>query len=251
VPADADAVLIAGPTQGFIDVEIQALQNYLRRGGGIILAVKPNAKHHLDTFLSQIGVNLKNDYVATVLDTPMGRAVDPRFTRGSDFSSTNQITKPFGKSEFVIFHLPEALEKTKPPEGITVDEIVKTNDSAMAFADANFKAGGVKGPFTLAVEVSGKYPGGYKPFQMLVFGDSDFMNDQYLYQNLNRDLVLNSVAALVKEENLISISPKEVQATKMELTDVGFVLFVFGFLIPLPILLFVASGVVWFRRRHA
>jgi ABC-type uncharacterized transport system involved in gliding motility auxiliary subunit len=253
VPEDADVLIIPGPQQGFIDVEIKAIENYLKRGGSVILALKPKAPHRLDGLLAQFGIKLNNDVVATVLDTPMGRAVDPRFTRGSLFSSQSKITSPFGRSEFTVFHLPQSLKHETAPVSVTVDDLVRTNDSAMSFSDLTFQKGGVKGPFTLGVEIKGTWPGekDAKPFELVVFGDSDFLNDQYLYQNLNRDLLLNSVSALAKEENLISVTPKEIQATKMELTDTQFILFIFAFVIPLPVLLFVASGVLWFRRRHA
>jgi hypothetical protein len=201
--------------------------------------------------LNGLGIETQNDYIATVLNTPMGRAVDPRFTRGTDFSKSNKITSPFGKSEFTVFRLPQDLKTTKAPEGVALETLVKTNDSAMAFKDLDFKSEGAKGPFTLGVEATGVYPGGKGTFQLLVFGDSDFLSDQYLYQNLNRDLLLNSIASLAKEENLIAITPKEVGITKLELPDTQFVAFVLGFVIPLPLIMFGLSGWIWFRRRYA
>lgn len=254
VPADADVVMIVGPQQNFLEAEIKALEDYLKRGGSLILAVKPRAAHGLGSWLARLGVVPQNNFLVTSIQTPMGRALDPRFTRGSVFSTQNKITAPFGKSEFTVFHLPQALKKGTVPEGVSVDEFVKTNESAVAFDNLDFEKGGTNGPFTLGMDVKGVFPGSAnkdKPFELLVFGDSEFMNDQYFYQNLNRDLVLNSVSALAKEENLISITPKEVSATKLELTDTNFVLYVFAFIIPLPILIFGLSGALWFRRRYA
>lgn len=251
VPADADVLMVVGPMQGFLDVEIKALEDYLKRGGSLILAVKPRMRHGLNGFLAGLGIEPQGNYIATVLNTPMGRAIDPRFTRGTDFSRTNKITSPFGRSEFTVFRLPQDLKLVKAPEGVQLDPLVKTNDTSMGFQTLDFKSEGAKGPFTLGVEASGMYPGGSKPFQLLVFGDSDFLNDQYLYQNLNRDLLLNSVATLAKEENLVAITPKEVGITKFELPDTQFVMFILGFIVPLPLILFGLSGWMWFRRRYA
>lgn len=254
VPADADVVIIPGPQQNFLEVEIRAIEDYLKRGGSVILALKPKTPHGLNSWLARLGVVPEGNFLVTALQTPMGRAVDPRFTRGSVFSGQNKITAPFGKSEFTVFHLPQALKKGNPPNGVTIDEFVKTNDSALGFDNLDFEKGGSKGPFTLGMDVTGVFPGATdtsKTFQLLVFGDSEFMNDQYFYQNLNRDLVLNAVSALAKEENLISITPKEVTATKLELTDTKFLLYIFGFIIPLPLIVFGLSGVLWFRRRYA
>ena len=257
VPNDADVVMVIGPQQGFIDVEVKALEDYLARGGSLVLALRPGAKHGLDAMIGRFGVKLEGNYIATVLETPMGRAVDPRFTRGSEFAKENKITSPFGKSEFTVFRLPQSLLVTKSAvPGVTVSELVKTNQSSMGFRDMDFQggiSGATKGPFTLGVDITGTFPGSAsgKPFQLLVFGDSDFLNDQYLYQNLNRDLLLNSIAVLAKEENLVAVTPKEVGVTKLEMSDTQFVVFILGFAIPLPLLLFGASGVIWFRRRHA
>ena len=88
-------------------------------------------------------------------------------------------------------------------------------------------------------------------FSVIVAGDADFMSNQMLYQNLNRDLVLNSIAALAKEDNLISISPKEPQATQLILTETKFAVFLFAFIIPLPILLLGVGVSLYVRRRNA
>ncbi len=253
VPADADMLFIIGPRMNFLDVEVKAIEDYLRKGGNVILALSTGFKTGLEPILKKVGVTAQNNYIATILQTPMGIGVDPRFARGSVFSSTHQITKPFAGNQFMVFRLPTALNKSEPlPAGITAEELVKTSESAMAFTDTKFDKTGVKGPFTLALALKGKYDSNAtQDFNLLVFGDANFLNDQYLYQNLNRDLALNSVAFLSKDENLISISPKEVEMTQMNLSEMQFLLLIFGFIIPLPILFFVSGGVLWYRRRYS
>lgn len=254
VPKDADVLVIAGPKMNFLDVEVKALQEYLNRGGSVILALETGFKTGLEPLLKSIGITLKNNYIATVLQTPMGTAVDPRFARGSVFSTTSQITKPFGGNQFTVFRLPTALLKTKElPPGIAIDEVVKTTEAVMGFNDTKFDKEGEKGPYALALSVTGKLPGSdsKEEFRMLVTGDADFLNDQYLYQNLNRDLALNSISYLAKEENMISITPKEVETSELALTPTAFTLFIFGVVIPLPLLFFISSGVLWYRRRYS
>jgi ABC-type uncharacterized transport system involved in gliding motility auxiliary subunit len=253
VPTDADVLFIVGPKMNFLDVEIKGIDDYLKKGGSVVLALSSGLKTGLEPLLKKVGIIAKNNYIATILQTPMGTAVDPRFARGSVFSTTHQITKPFEGNQFTVFRLPTALGKVNPvPSGIAIDEIVKTNENAMGFNDTKFNKAGEKGPFTLGMAVKGKFDSSSTAdFNLLVFGDANFLNDQYLYQNLNRDLALNSVAFLSKEDNLISISPKEVQMTEMNMTDTQFTLFLFGFIIPLPILFFITSGALWYRRRYS
>ena len=254
IPDDADALFIVGPRMNFLDVEEKAIEEYLKKGGSVVLALASGFKTGLEPLLKKVGIQGKDNYVVSLLQTPFGTAVDPRFTRGSVFSTTHQITKPFGNNQFTVFRLPEALLKTTSEiAGLESEEIVKTNDEVMSFKDTKFDgSAGEKGAATLGISVHGKWTSdAAKEFNLLVFGDANFMNDQYLYQNLNRDLILNSVAFLVKEENLISITPKEIETTTMTMTETQFILFIFGFIIPLPLLLFTGSGWLWYRRRYS
>jgi ABC-type uncharacterized transport system involved in gliding motility auxiliary subunit len=259
IPADADMVFVANPVQGLLAPETKALEDYLRRGGNLVLSIEPKTKTGLDVILKNIGAKLADNYIASVIETPVGKGIDPRFARGSEFNRNNPIVKPFGKDQVTLFRLPSALESFEPkPDGITREDFIKTNGSVMGFADTKFDREGKAGPFVLASAFKGIYPVGpggkteeAKEFNLILIGDSDWMNDQYLYQALNRDLALNMTAYLSKEDNLISITPKEVGTTQMVLTPTAFTLLIFGFVIPLPVLIFVGSGVLWYRRRYS
>lgn len=251
IPKDADAVLVVAPKQAFIDVEINALEKYMQEGGNLLLALDPNVDHGLSSFLEKVGVKLANNYIITVMQTAFGRVADPSATPGTDFSGSNNITKVFGKNEFVLFKMPQAIGKGTVPAGITFEEIAKTGDNSVGYTDNKFEGEGQKGPFTLAAALKGKWPAGSKDFQMVVIGDGDFLDNQMLYRNLNRDLLLNSVVTLAKEENMVSITPKEVAATELTLTENKFYIFVFAFVIPLPLIMLFTSGFLWYRRRNA
>lgn len=254
IPTDAQAILILGPQNQFQDLEIKALENYLRGGGSIFLAIRPRARHGLDGLLKNLGLKASNSFVVTVMQTPVGRAVDPRRTRAGVFSPTSAITRPFSKSEFVSFQLPEAIlhDGSNPPAGITLDDVVKTGEGSVAFESTQFDKEAGQGPFPIAVSAKGKYPGAAdgKEFNMLVVGDSNFLSDAGLYNNLNRDLVLNSMAVLVKDENMVTISPKELTRTPFEMPSASFGMFIFFFIIPLPLIMYAASGALFFRRRY-
>jgi len=253
IPDDADVVMIVAPTQKFLPYEIEGLEEYLKRGGSLLIALKAKQSQGLDALLVKVGLEPMNNYVMNLVDTPMGKGVQQGQTLGTVFSSTNEITKIFGKSEATIFRNPMSFKRGKVPEGISIDDLVKAPENSMSFNNLDLKdESGPKGAFTLVAEAKGKFPGGIgKDFEMIVAGDADFLGNQLLMQSLNRDLVLNSVASLAKEENLISIAPREAQVTKMQMTDSNFYLFLFLFAIPVPILLLGTSVTLWMRRRHA
>lgn len=253
VPADADLVIVAGPQHEFLDHEKKALEKYIQRGGSLVVALKGQSKSGLSDWLSsKFGARVTSDYIAQVMDTPMGKAVNPQVTPVSQFSQTEAITKPFGRGDFVIMRLPGAVMREKLPEGVSFEDLARTDANAMGFADTNFKGAAKPGPFTVAAMLKGKFPAtAEKEFNLVVFGDVDFLSNQMLYKNLNRDLALNTVAFLAREENVISITPKEVDVTQMQITETQFYLFIFGFIIPLPLILLAISGTLWYRRRFA
>ncbi|MGZ3774763.1 MAG: GldG family protein [Pseudobdellovibrionaceae bacterium] len=254
IPQDADAIVIAGPIQGFQDFEISALENYLKAGGSLLLAIESQNSAGLEKLVNKLGVQLQNNYILNVVETTFGRGLNQGPTVATSFSATNKITKSFAHNEATLFRYPQSLKKTTAPAGVEVDEIVKTAPNAMAFESMQPRGEGPEGSYAIVDEVTGRWPGTdekAKSFSVIVAGDVDFMTNQMLYQNLNRDLVLNSIAALAKEENLISITPKEPQATKLLMTESKFTVFIFLFIIPLPLILLGTSIGLWIRRRNA
>jgi len=263
-PTDADMVVVAGPTQNFLDFEVKALDEYLEGGGNLLVALEETTAG-LGGLLSSVGVQAQENFVFNIINLgPGGQGgVDPRVTYANAFSQENEITKVF-RNEVTLFQRPMALQKSSTAApSLKIDEIVRTAPSSMAFKDLKMSAEGPRGPFTLAMAVKGSLTVAAtspeapseakkgKEFQLVVVGDADFLNNQLLMQNLNRDLALNTVAALGKEENLISITPKEIARTEFEPSQFKEAAFLFGFVIPLPVLMLISSLVLWFRRRHA
>ena len=51
VPEDADVVVLAGPTRPFLDVEHEALERYVQRGGALLVLLDPRANTDLSESL--------------------------------------------------------------------------------------------------------------------------------------------------------------------------------------------------------
>lgn len=259
-PADADIVVVAGPTQNFLEFEVKALQEYLSSGGNLLLALEGTTAG-LDGLLKSVGVEAQQNFVFNIVNLGGQGGVDPRVTFANEFSKDNEITKVFTRNEVTLFQRPMSLTLAKPaPASLALTELVKTPANSIGFKDLKMTGDGPRGPFTLATAIKGKMlanakegsaPVEGKEFQMLVFGDADFFNNQLLMQNLNRDLMLNSLASLSKEENLISITPKDLARTEISPSSFKQAAFFFGFIIPLPLLMLITSISLWFRRRHA
>ena len=155
-----------------------------------------------------------------------------------------------------VFRQPHAFILAPANERMHVDVLVKTPENSVALKnlDSSDYMGKPQG-YDLAVEIKGQYGSSEKEFTVIAFADTDFMSNILLYQNLNRDLALNSVASLAKEVDLIAVTPKEAQSTKLSLSPPEFAQFfkftVLGIFVPLPFVFMLISLVLWFKRRHA
>lgn len=247
VPVDADSVLIIGPKQPFADYEISTLEKYLKSGGNLMLALESGKTLGLEKILSQIGIQADNQFIKS---SYMNLGYIDGGTLGNIFSLNSSITKVFANEKDIVrFGWPMGFKVDKKLENIQIEAFVKTDKNATAFPTPEIKKGQFpQGPFLLALEVKGKYTGGDKDFQLIVFGDAEFLTNSMLYQNLNRDLALNATSQLAKEEGLISITPREMARTELMTTTAkmgGFYLFLFA----VPFFMLSSTLFFWIRRR--
>ena len=87
-------------------------------------------------------------------------------------------------------------------------------------------------------------------FKLLVFGDSDFLSNRYIYDGANRDLAINSFVSLAGEEELVSIRPKQPKGTKISLNRTQKMSLLLLYIV-LPLLFLIMALWLWFKRRNA
>lgn len=257
IPEDAQALAILGPTQSFQTSEVKALENYLEKGGALYLALEKGNTAGLEKLMGTLGIELEKFYVFNVYTTPMGQVVNAQSpTVAVNYSLTHPATKVFAANQMTVFSQPNAIKLTPPKADVQSEVLVMTPPNSVALKDLDSQDYmGEPKSFNLAVELKGKIGKSEKEFTVIAFSDVDFMSNLLLYQNLNRDLALNSIAALVKENDLIAISPKEPLATKILLSPPEMSQFmkfvIIGIFLPIPLVFMVLSIVLWYRRRHA
>lgn len=257
IPADTNVLVIAGPHQQVLAAEVKAIEDYLKNGGHLFLLLDEKTPMGLGGLLKSFGLELEPHYVYNVFNSPMGQVVNAQAaTVAVDYSTSNAITKLFTNSQMTLFRNPHSFKLIEHESTINQEVLVKTPQSSVALADVDSTDyTGTPKSFNLGVHVRGKLAGSAKEFSAVIFSDVDFLSNILLYQNLNRDLALNTVAALAQETDLISISAKEPQATKMLLSPPEFNQFfkftVVGLFLPLPIVFMILSIVLWYKRRHA
>ena len=266
LPENISALIIAGPQRPYLDKEIQWLKQYLKKGGRALIALDPDKNNNLTEFLKSFGVNYKAHYIMDRMSAFVGLG---RFSPlGIHFDTQHAVTKSFQQGTPSIFHLASDLEIMDNSDLFSVTSLIRTDVNALSVPNINTdQKQGKRSSHIIALLVEeraesnensekketnvAKKSDKKSPSMMLaVFGDSDFLSNDFINKGINRDIVMNIVSYLVDESDLVSIRPKRLKATQLVLKNsdkMGVILFAIVF----PIICFMCSFVIWFRRREA
>ncbi len=266
VPDEATMVVIAGPEKPLMPHEVEQLQDYLKRGGRVIAMFRPERPDRsidekaLGDMVSQWGVKVGNDII---VDQVVRLFAGPALGLNpivQDYG-THPITHNF--KQRTVFPMARSLTiEDKLTKGLTDTALAKTSDTSWAETDldtlfkqqkAQLTDKDTRGPIDVAVAVNGdltELGWGKGDARMVVFGSTEFVDNQYINNFFNRDFFVNSADWLAGEENAISIRPRSLRASRFRLTvDQFSVVFALSVLM-LPELLLIIGIAVWWERRN-
>jgi ABC-type uncharacterized transport system involved in gliding motility auxiliary subunit len=281
VPDDAAAVVLASPTKDLLPQARDAVEQYYRNGGKVLILVDPQTPPEVRAWLGP----------TFHVDAPGGLVLDPLSRLfGGDLAIPiatqypyNDITQNFNLA--TAFPVSTPLVPQPKAAGVTITPVVKSSDASyvkvnLESKNVRLEPGDIKGPVLLAVEVTpapsgpanppapptppgtppqvpgaaapgspaSKVPPGPKGSAVL-FGNSGFMRNAYLGAAGNRDLFTSAVAWLTQSGNLVSISPRTSPFDPFIISgNQGRYLF-FGSVIILPAALILLGSMVYVRRR--
>ncbi|HEY9616554.1 MAG TPA: Gldg family protein [Microcoleaceae cyanobacterium] len=132
-PQDADVIVVAGPQKPLLDPEVKALQDYLDRGGNLLLMLDPKTDPNLDTLLKPWGVSLDQRVVLDV--SGRGRLInlgpaEPLVTHYGD----HPITRDFGSTNGSYYPFARPIVTTAV-DGVTSTPLLYTNENSWAESD--------------------------------------------------------------------------------------------------------------------
>jgi ABC-type uncharacterized transport system involved in gliding motility auxiliary subunit len=84
--------------------------------------------------------------------------------------------------------------------------------------------------------------------RLVVFGTAAFADNKNINTLYNRDLFLNSVGWLSSQEELLSIRPRTVRASRVEFSEEQATAIFYLSVLVIPELLMIAGLAVWWRR---
>jgi gliding motility-associatede transport system auxiliary component len=260
VPADASALVIAGARYPLRADETTAIQDYLTKGGHVLLLVGAAPKSPaFNDLLKPWGVKVGDDEVIDLTNTIVGTSIPALATY-----ETHDITKDLRRVATAYPAARSVTPITPAPAGVTVSPLMKSSKDS--WAETNLKAtpkldsADTPGPVTLGVAVtkdlSGPAPAGEKAggkagkiVRLVVIGSGE-MAANNLTQALpgNAYLVAMAINWLAEEEALVNIPPKEEAPQNITLTDPQRrVISTTVYALPLAAMLL--GGIVWWKRR--
>lgn len=255
VPADAAAVVVAGPRKPLFGKELYLLENYLEKGQGrLLLMLDPGQGAELAPLLRKRGLALEENVVVDA---------DPlsQFMGGSYFMPVvakypeHAITKGFGYA--TMFPLARGIARVTPaPAGATVSLLAATSPDS--WGETRYEAESrteqitknpedKAGPIDIAAAV--EVAAGDGKSRLVVIGDSDFVLNKYYFFQANGNFFNNAVSWLAEEKDLVAIAPRVATPRTVSLTRSAGRLAFFYTLIILPLLVFAAGIGIWLFRR--
>jgi ABC-type uncharacterized transport system involved in gliding motility auxiliary subunit len=243
---------VAGPVKPFLEAEVDALRPYLADGGRLLLLVDPQTRPGLDALLEEWGIELHDDMIIDTMSRLFGGSyTTPILTDYPDSALA------MGASTPTFMPFARSIDQAKElPDGVTFRTLVQTNPQTWGETDAsNPKASfdpsrDYKGPLAVAALFEKTDDAGTAGAQILTVGDSEFADNRYFNLSGNGDLFQNMVSYLAKEEDLISIRPKDSQGSPLVLTRAQAASLFYGGVALAPLALTMAGLGIWWRRRN-
>ncbi len=275
IPDNAAAVVIAGPTRDLEESESEDLFTYLKGGGRALFLLDPDPPQSFKDLLARWGIKVNDGLIidrgSSVSDQPQ----TPLLHRSqyADAPIISSITTSLDENFFPgttgfdypgLYDLPGYQtsfdpENDVPPNGITFAPLASTTIQGCTTNDLDSGQCGETAGFgfllpALAVTADRPVDGEPDPNAprntgIVLFGDSDFTTNKYLYSRSNNDFFLNSVNWLTEDISLSSARPKPLIFRQLVLTqpELRFIRYSSWLLLPIGIALL--GGVAWWRRR--
>lgn len=271
VPADASAVIVAGPTRPLLEGELAALRRYVEGGGGLFVAIDPRAQTNLYALLEEWGVLMGDDVVVDRALAVFGQATTPI---AQEYDGSHPITAPL--REPALFPMVRSIELVEATAA-RFSVLAKTGEESWAERDLEgWRASGraeydeldVMGPVGIAVagsvRAAGIPPAAHNVHgsdetdaervaegRLVVFGDSDFASNETLDALRNKDLFVNSVNWLAGDLSQITVRPNVSRASSFQMSQDEFRRIQYLSLFVLPEAIAIFGVLTWWLRRKA
>ena len=263
VPNDATVIALIDQQAPLDQTEVDAIRDYLRNGGAMLIArdtldnegrIQANSDSLAQVLAEDWGIILRDDVIIEQSLAQAGQSFGLTFVGAEYGTSTitgNDISR-FG----TIFDLSRSIGLAPDVQGILHTELILTSNQAWGETDFDALTQGIAepnpgedadGPLTVAL--SAENPA--TEARLVVFGDTDFVNNSLIRQGGNGLLFSNALNWLADDEVTADLTPREtvdrqVIISQNQLGLLQIISLCFG-----PSLMAVIGLWVWLARRQS
>jgi ABC-type uncharacterized transport system involved in gliding motility auxiliary subunit len=254
VPKECTVLLIGGPARDYPQPLVDNIKTYVEGGGRAMILLNPPVPFQgmdfdenaaLVKVLEDWGVKLNKDVV--VDPNPMGQlmgfgALTPLI---GNYETHAIVREMRGTTSLMPFtRSMEVLTGKKA----TVEKLFTSSDAAFSVTDLSKEPKPDKtAAATLAA--AGTIGSDKQQGRFVVTGSSQWVDNRFLRQGGNRDLLMNMLNWLSSDEDLISIRPKDPEDRRLSLSRAQMSLVFYSSVVGLPLLIIAAGLGVWWKRR--
>ena len=273
VPDDASVVVIPGPTSALLPTEEKLLEDWIAKGGRVLLLLEMESGNKYDNFLSKYGFKASDELVIDEMAQMVG--AEAVYSLGLQYNQESPIVKDFTMT--TLYKLARTVEAgDKLPAGAKVIPIVTTGPNAFSLKLSNVlglskvmvEEKDIVRQGSLAMAAAGVYPVAdaaaadkkaddkqdkaekVHEGRIVVFGDGEFCCNELYKAVGNRDLILNTLNWLAASENHITVRAKGENSEPLMLDDKTATRIKVFLIVALPLCVLIL-GIVNARRRRA
>ena len=250
IPDSTNLIVIAGATRKLLAAEVSTLQQYLKAGGNLLLLLSPNTDLGISAILQNWGIALDNRLIVDGSGAGEVMGFGPAVAIVNDYGN-HPITASF-RNGISLFPEARPLKVIAKPE-ISSVAIAKTEAETWAESDLRNEQitfdvnRDLSGPLNVAIAARREQS---NPARLVTFGSTTFATNGWFEQQLNGDILLNSISWLVGDDkDTLAIRPKEAANRRINLSALQAGIISWLALRIMPFGALVTGIYLWWRRR--
>lgn len=270
VPEDASLVVVWQIRASTTPQIIEALSEYLKNGGKVILAQSPQINPQTRTiefgswnrFLAAF--NTAFEEKLTMSTSPSGREGLKLFAETlAQATGTSQLAQQFSQNQdFALLYATQSLRRLKEeePQGLSRDVFLKSFGDVVqvkslegveltqALPRSRFQVENDKAIGVILTQQHGEAPDS-PTSQLIVLGNAFFALNAYFNQGIHKDLFLNLFHYILETDSPLVIREKTWPRSTLNLTKENKLAVIFASIFIIPELIIIFGMVFWVLRR--
>ena len=248
IPENTTVLVIAGPQTSLLPGEINAITDYVKRGGNLLWLLDPGPLHGLEPLAEQLGVELQPGVIVDAASQLL--AGDP-----AALVITNYGAQPIVRNFALSTVFPQAAGlNVKAPQDWKSETLLDTGPRAWSETGSlkgqlRFDKGkDIPGPLTVGVALTRQIEG--REQRVVVVGDGDFLSNSVIANGGNLELGMSMANWLSQDDAYVNIPVRTARDRGLQLSKNQQIAIGALFLVLLPLGL-LGSGIgIWWRRRR-